>query len=143
MLIDALEWAGSLLGLLGAFLLATHTRISRYGWLAFLAANLAMIGFALGIGRYGLLLQQTGFMFTSLLGIYRAGFFRIMPLWKCDWITAATRVSVVVMVLLLLFVGFFAINTEYLACGHRFVGGFPEGPMWTFRIEPIHCGDGT
>ena len=51
MLIDALEWAGSLLGLLGAFLLATHTRVSRYGWLAFLAANLAMIGFAIGIGR--------------------------------------------------------------------------------------------
>jgi hypothetical protein len=48
-----------------------------YGWLAFLAANLAMIGFAIGIGRYGLLLQQTGFMFTSLLGIYRAGFLRV------------------------------------------------------------------
>ena len=77
MLIDALEWAGSLLGLLGAFLLATHTRVSRYGWLAFLAANLAMIGFAIGIGRYGLLLQQTRFMFTSLLGIYRAGFLRV------------------------------------------------------------------
>ena len=44
---------------------------------AFLAANLAMIGFAIGIGRYGLLLQQTGFMFTSLLGIYRAGFLRV------------------------------------------------------------------
>ena len=77
MVVDALEWAGSLLGLLGAFLLATHTRVSRYGWLAFLAANLAMIGFAIGIGRYGLLLQQTGFMFTSLLGIYRAGFLRV------------------------------------------------------------------
>jgi len=72
--IDFLEWAGSLSGLLGAFLLATHTRVSRYGWLAFLAANLAMIGFAFGIGRYGLLVQQLGFMATSLLGIHRAGF---------------------------------------------------------------------
>ena len=61
-MIDFLEWAGSLSGLLGAFLLATHTRVSRYGWLAFLAANVAMIGFALGIGRYGLLVQQIGFM---------------------------------------------------------------------------------
>ncbi len=73
-MIDFLEWAGSLLGLLGALLLATHTRVSRYGWLAFLVANFAMIGFAFGIGRYGLLVQQLGFTATSLLGIYRAGF---------------------------------------------------------------------
>ena len=71
---DFLEWAGSLTGLAGAFLLATHSRVSRYGWLAFLVANLAMLGFALGIQRYGLFVQQLGFMGTSLLGIYRAGF---------------------------------------------------------------------
>ncbi|MBK4736146.1 hypothetical protein [Noviherbaspirillum pedocola] len=74
-MITFFEWAGSLLGLVGAFLLATHTRFSRYGWLAFFAANLAMIAFALGIHRYGLLLQQTGFVATSILGLYRAGFF--------------------------------------------------------------------
>lgn len=74
MIVDVLEWTGSLSGLLGAFLLATHSRVSRYGWLAFLSANVAMIAFALGIGRYGLLVQQIGFMATSLLGIYRAGF---------------------------------------------------------------------
>lgn len=73
-MITLLEWFGSISGLLGAFLLATHTRVSRYGWLAFLAANVAMIGFAFGIERYGLLVQQLGFMGTSLLGIYRAGF---------------------------------------------------------------------
>lgn len=80
-LIDQLEWIGSLSGLVGAFLLATHTRVSRYGWLAFLAANLAMIGFAVGIHRYGLLVQQVGFMATSLLGIYRA--------WRCAPIAVA------------------------------------------------------
>lgn len=73
-MITILEWSGALLGLLGAFLLATHTRFSRYGWIAFFAANLAMIGFSLGIHRYGLLLQQTGFVATSILGLYRAGF---------------------------------------------------------------------
>ena len=72
-MITCLEWAGSLLGLLGAFLLATHTRISRYGWLAFLAANIAMIAFAFAISRYGLLAQQVGFTGTSLLGLYRTG----------------------------------------------------------------------
>lgn len=70
---QAFEWTGSLLGLLGAFLLATNTRVSRYGWLAFLAANLAMIAFAMSIGATGLLVQQLGFMGTSCLGLYRAG----------------------------------------------------------------------
>ncbi len=73
-MIDFLEWAGSLTSLLGAFLLATHTRVSRYGWLAFLVANIALVGFAFGIERNGLLLQQLGFMATSVLGAYRAGF---------------------------------------------------------------------
>ena len=69
-----LEWAGSLLGLTGAFLLAIHAHFSPYGWIAFLLANLAMIGFAIGIRRYGLLVQQIGFTATSVLGIYHAGF---------------------------------------------------------------------
>lgn len=73
-MISFLEWAGCFAGLLGAFLLATHTRVSRYGWLAFLAANLLMIAFAAAIRHYGLLVQQVGFMGTSLLGIHRAGF---------------------------------------------------------------------
>ena len=72
---DVLEWSGAIAGLLGAFLLATHTKVSRYGWLAFFVANLCLIGFALMIERYGLLLQQLGFCFTSVLGLYRAGFF--------------------------------------------------------------------
>ena len=76
MSVQAFEWTGSLLGLLGAFLLATNTRMSRYGWVAFLAANVAMIAFALSIGADGLLLQQIGFMGTSCLGLYRAG---LMP----------------------------------------------------------------
>lgn len=74
MIIDWLEWIGSLLGLVGTFLLASHSRVSRYGWFVFLWANIAMIGFALGIHRYGILVQQLGFMITSLIGIYRAGF---------------------------------------------------------------------
>ena len=72
--VDWLEWTGSVSGLLGAFLLATHTSVSRYGWFAFLVANLSMGVFALDIHHYGLLMQQVGFTFTSLLGIYRTGF---------------------------------------------------------------------
>ena len=91
-MLDFLEWTGSFFGLAGAFLLATRTRFSRYCWLAFLSANLALIGFALGIGRYGLLVQQIGFMVTSLLGIYRAGF--TLPTWRFrrwPWVSFRVR----------------------------------------------------
>lgn len=66
------EWSGALVGLLGALLLAMNVRISRYGWLAFLAANAFMIAFALCLDLRGLLVQQIGYTATSLLGIYRA-----------------------------------------------------------------------
>ncbi|MCG7947084.1 MAG: hypothetical protein N0C84_12150 [Candidatus Thiodiazotropha taylori] len=56
-MIDYLEWIGALSGLLGAFLLATNTHSSKYGWVAFLVANIALIGFSIGINRNGLLLQ--------------------------------------------------------------------------------------
>lgn len=71
--LQVFEWSGCALGLAGAWLLATNTRVSRYGWLAFLLANFAMIAFAVGIGAYGLLLQQVGFLGSSLLGLYRTG----------------------------------------------------------------------
>lgn len=72
-MIDGLEIAGTAFGLIGAFLLATNTRISRYGWIAFLLANVALVGFAIGIERYWLLAQQVGFTATSLLGLVRSG----------------------------------------------------------------------
>lgn len=72
-LVTVLEWAGSLLGLTGAALLACNTAFSHYGWNFFLAANVAMLIFSYRIQRYGLFLQQLGFTVTSLLGIVRAG----------------------------------------------------------------------
>ncbi len=67
-----LEWAGSILGLAGSAALATNTPFSKYGWIAFLMANFAIIGFARGIRANGLLLQQIGFCATSCLGLFRA-----------------------------------------------------------------------
>lgn len=79
MAVIAFEWIGALLGLLGAFLLATHSHVSRYGWLAFLGANVAMTAFAVTIGAYGLLLQQLGFTATTLLGLRRSGLWMRLP----------------------------------------------------------------
>ena len=54
--LQGLEWSGCILGLLGAFLLATNTEVSRYGWIAFLAANLAMKKAYAFIGVFALML---------------------------------------------------------------------------------------
>ena len=70
-----LEWSGALIGIMGAGLLATHSRGAKYGWLCFLAANLLFIAWALRIGASGLLVQQVCFTLTSLLGIARSGVF--------------------------------------------------------------------
>lgn len=66
------EWMGTVFGLLGATLLALNVPLSRYGWVAFLAANASLILFSVEVQAWGLLTQQLGFSLTSALGIYRA-----------------------------------------------------------------------
>lgn len=78
--VSILEWSGSALGLLGAALLASNTKLSSIGWVFFLAANFAMLGFSHGIRRYGLFAQQLGFTLTSVLGIVRSDL--LLPLMK-------------------------------------------------------------
>lgn len=70
-MLSLLEWSGAFLGLIGAALLALNTRISGYGFVAFLASNICWISFALLSGTYGLLTMQLGFTVTSALGVYR------------------------------------------------------------------------
>lgn len=68
-----LEWSGAVFGLSGSYLLAFHNHFSRYGWVAFFFANLAMALFAFMENHNGLLIQQVGFIGSSLLGLKRAG----------------------------------------------------------------------
>ncbi|MFM2083186.1 MAG: hypothetical protein RLY95_4 [Pseudomonadota bacterium] len=68
---NSCEWLGTGFGLFGALLLATNSRISQYGWLAYLLANIFMIVFAASIGAHGLLVQQCGFLITTVIGIFR------------------------------------------------------------------------
>lgn len=67
------EWSGALCGLLGAALLASHGRFAKFGWPAFLSANAFFITWAIRIDALGLLVQQLGFMLTSLYGLYMSG----------------------------------------------------------------------
>lgn len=69
--LQALDWCGSALGLLGAYTLAFRMSVSRYGWLAFFAANVIYIVMASKLGVPGLLAQQVGYVGSSTIGIYR------------------------------------------------------------------------
>jgi len=66
-----IDWLGSILALMGAFLLATNSRFSAYGWIFFLLSNTAWIIFSIREDNAPLLLMNIGFTLTSLLGLYR------------------------------------------------------------------------
>ena len=64
-----IEWAGSLLGLIGAGLLALNNAYSGYGFVAFFISNLFWIGWGIKRKAFGLLTMQAGFTLTSIVGI--------------------------------------------------------------------------
>ena len=68
---ETVEMVGSIFGLIGALLLASNTKVSKFGWISYLVANVAMLMFAMDIGAKWMLIQQIGFTLTSLLGLYR------------------------------------------------------------------------
>ena len=71
MMVAIAEWTGCALGILGAFLLATNSRFSAWGFVSFLLSNVAWIVFALAEDKSGLLIQQVCFTGTSLLGLWQ------------------------------------------------------------------------
>ena len=66
------EWAGCFIGIAAAALLARHVRLSDYGWVGFLIANCCYIYYGTKTRAWGLVLQQSSFMVTSIMGIYNA-----------------------------------------------------------------------
>ena len=69
-----LEWTGSALGLLGAFLVATHSTWADYGFIVYVISNAFLIAFALKKKLFGILTMQVGFTVSSVLGIVTAQF---------------------------------------------------------------------
>jgi hypothetical protein len=66
-----IEAIAALCGLAGAWLLATKSEHAAWGWWAFLASNVGWIAFGWIRRHWFLLLQQAGFMASSLWGIWR------------------------------------------------------------------------
>ena len=69
--IKTIEWMGSILGLVGAGLLATNSPVSGYGFVAFILSNICWIYYGSRTRAHGLLTMQAGFTLTSLVGIAR------------------------------------------------------------------------
>lgn len=69
--LKTVEWAGSIVGLVGAGLLASNSQLSGYGFVAFLMSNICWIYFGYRTGANGLLTMQAGFTLTSVIGIVR------------------------------------------------------------------------
>lgn len=67
----AVSWIGSLLGAIGALVLAVNQPWSGLGWYFFLGSNAAWIAFAVLARVPSLLFMQAVFTLTSLIGIYR------------------------------------------------------------------------
>lgn len=65
------EFAGSLFGLIGAFLVASHGAYADFGFIAFLISNVFFVRFAINNSYFAFLLMQIGFTGTSLMGVYQ------------------------------------------------------------------------
>lgn len=69
--LEIVETIGAILGSIGALLLATNSRWSGWGFIAFLASNVAWLAFGREAGHWRFFAQQIVFTLTSLLGIWR------------------------------------------------------------------------
>lgn len=65
------EWAGAVLGVLGAILVASNTRASPLGFPVYLVSNLCLVAFGVLNGHWGVVVMNTLFMATSIFGIWR------------------------------------------------------------------------
>jgi len=74
MSLKVLEWSGSVIALLGSFLIATHGTWADYGFLAYLVSNACLIVFFAQQKLYGVLTMQLGFTVSSLYGILNSQF---------------------------------------------------------------------
>lgn len=66
-----LEWAGALMAVMGAFLVAINTGYSKHGYLLLTASSFLLIPFFRHINAKGLFLMQLVFLVINLVGVWR------------------------------------------------------------------------
>lgn len=65
------EWTGTVAGILGAAMIASKSRVSPFGWIAFLISSSSLGVFAWLSGAYGLLTLESVFFVTNVVGLWR------------------------------------------------------------------------
>ena len=68
---DLLQWLGFASGALGAALLAWPSRVSGWGFVAYLFSNACWFGFGILTSAHALVAMQCVFTATSSVGIWR------------------------------------------------------------------------
>lgn len=71
MTLNLLQWGGCFLGLMGALMQASNTRLSPWGFVVFLLSNVLWLMFGYLASVDGLSVMNIGFTIISLFGIYR------------------------------------------------------------------------
>lgn len=70
-LVGIAGWIGSIIGLLGSFMLAFHNNYSGFGFIAFLLSNFAWFFYAIKTRTWSMLVMQVGYTASSLLGVVK------------------------------------------------------------------------
>jgi hypothetical protein len=68
--INLMEAAGSISGIVGAWLIAFKCRYSRWAFFVYLCSNACWMVFALAEHRFWMLIQMIGFAASSFVGIW-------------------------------------------------------------------------
>lgn len=66
-----LDWIGLFCGVIGAYLVASNTPLSKFGWLFFLVSSLALTAYTLYRREFRMSVLQIVFVGSNVLGIYR------------------------------------------------------------------------
>lgn len=69
--VTALEWVGSVLGVIGAILMARNSAMSPLAYPLWTLSSFALVLFALMTHHAGLLLKESAFTAINLVGVWR------------------------------------------------------------------------
>lgn len=69
--LQILQWCGCILGVAGAGLLASKSRVAGIGFIFYLASNGFWVAYALGVSSTPMLIMQGAFTITSVAGVWR------------------------------------------------------------------------
>lgn len=69
--IDLYEWAGSLLAIIGAILIALNIHLEILAFVIYIISNILLIKFSTKKKHYGILIMSLTFVIINMIGIIR------------------------------------------------------------------------